>query len=103
MFTWSHLEGFPSGPPVVLRWDLREVARLCSRLDGSWYAVLDQHLDHELRRRVDCTSYERGRAGVDTWAQRHQPRIAREIEAWRLANPPHRAAMHLRPATPPAP
>lgn len=78
MLTCTHVGGFCEGPEAVLQFECREVARLCRRLDDTWYAVLKQHLDHDCKHRVNCTSYERGRAGVDLWAERHRERIARE-------------------------
>lgn len=96
MFTWTHLGGFRDGAETVLQYECREVARLCRRLDDSWYAVLNQHLDHDRKHRVDCTSYERGRAGVDLCAGRHRERIQREVAEWQQAHPPHPAAMRLR-------
>lgn len=65
--------------PVRLYVGEVEVARLCARLDGTWYAMLDQHLMHELRTQVDCSSFDSGKAGVEAWARRHADRLQREV------------------------
>ncbi len=77
-----------SKTPVTLFVNSSEVARLCRRVDGSWYAVLNQHLayQHPDRRDVDCTGYAEGMAGVEAWAQRHRERLERETrEGWERA------------------
>lgn len=94
MFSWGHIGSHHQGPPVVLRWRGTEVARLWQHIGtGAWFAILDQHLPWNRRRDVACTDLERGRAGVEAWAQRHSDRLAREIAAWSLAHPPHRAVV----------
>lgn len=67
--------------PVRLYVGGAEVARLCSRLDGTWYAMLNQHRhwDDPERRSVDCTSFELGKAGVEIWATREIERLEREV------------------------
>lgn len=67
--------------PVRLYVGQSEVARLCQRVDGTWYACLNQHLPYTNpeRRTVDCTSFESGRAGVEEWATRHAERLAAEV------------------------
>lgn len=69
--------------PVRLYVGELEVARLCSRMDGSWYAALNQHLHYQdpERRDVDCTSFEDGKAGVEAWAERHRERLFAETGA----------------------
>ena len=82
---------FPRRPAHSAAVGATQVARLCSRIDGAgWHAVLDQHLEHERRRTVQCTDYERGRAGVDMWAARHRERIQQEVEEFRRTHPAHR-------------
>jgi hypothetical protein len=74
-------ESLPYGHlPVRLSIGGLEVARLCSRSDGSWYAALNQHLHHQdpERRDVACSSFEDGKAGVERWAERHMERLVRE-------------------------
>ena len=71
--------------PVVLYVGGSEVARMCERIDGTWYAVLNQHLHYTdpSRRMVDCSSFEAGKAGIETWAARHMARLEAEAaERW---------------------
>lgn len=58
-----------------------EVARLCPRLDGTWYAALNQHRHYSDPERLDveCSSFEAGKEGVEAWATRHMPRLQREV------------------------
>lgn len=58
-----------------------EVARLCMRIGGTWYAVLDQHLPYEDRRLRDCATFDTGKAGIELWAARHRERLEREVAA----------------------
>lgn len=58
-----------------------EVARLCRRIGGTWYAVLDQHLPYDVRRHRDCTNFDTGKAGIEAWAIRHRERLEREVAA----------------------
>ena len=66
--------------PVRLSIGGLEVARLCRRSDGSWYAALNQHLHYQdpERRDVSCSSFESGKAGVEEWAERHMERLLAE-------------------------
>jgi len=60
-----------------------EVARLCSRNDGTFYAIVNQHLPvtDPRRRDINCTSEAHGRAGLEIWAKRHAERLQREVAA----------------------
>ena len=77
---------FPYGKERVrLFVNSTEVARLCSRLDGTWYAALNQHYPHGdgERRDVPCRSFEAGKAGCEAWATRHMARLLAETStAW---------------------
>lgn len=79
-FNWTWLGADVGGREVVYRLGTTEVARLIDRLDGSWFARLDNHLDGSLRTRA-CSSYESGRRGIELWAQRHEERLRREVQA----------------------
>ena len=83
--TWRNSVQWSTSPPDTLCLDGTEIARLHQRVDDlSWFVTLDQHLDYELRRSRDCTSYEAGRGGAELWARRHEERIRREIEERRV-------------------
>ena len=65
-----------------------EVARLCSRMDGTFNAALNQHmpLADPHRRVIDCTSEAQGKAALEIWATRHAWRLQREVTArWGIA------------------
>ena len=80
-FEWRPLPYFPE--PVALYVGGSEVARMCRRLDGTWYAVLDQQLGHDLKTVRDCTSFGAGKAGCEDWATRHLKRLEAEVaERW---------------------
>lgn len=69
-----------SNTPVRLYVGELEVARLCVRANGTWYAALNQHLHYQdpERRDVACSSFESGKAGVEAWAERHMERLLAE-------------------------
>ncbi|MBP7157670.1 MAG: hypothetical protein KBI02_01345 [Thermomonas sp.] len=53
------------------------VAYLDQRIDGGWFARMDNRMR-------PCSSYEAGRAGCEAWVARHQERLraaAAEYEA----------------------
>ena len=79
-FKWTHLAR-SEGPLVCLRCDGTEVARMCARADGGWVAALNQHLVWGSSTRVSrrCTSWETGRAGIETWATRNAAQIRSEV------------------------
>ena len=80
-FNWRNTIQWSTEPPDTLFLGTKEVARLHQRVDDkTWFVILDQHLDYELRRRRICTNYETGKAGTMIWALRHEARIRREIE-----------------------
>lgn len=80
-FNWTHSIQWQTGPEDVLRLGTTEILRLSQNVTTlAWTAILDQHLDYELRRKRKCTSYESGKAGAMTWALRHEARIRREVE-----------------------
>lgn len=81
-FTWGFLSIEPTELPVSYRLGTMEVARLCGREDGRWYARLDSHLVHvDRNKRIrECSSYESGRRGIEMWAQRHAARLRAEVE-----------------------
>lgn len=89
-FNWTWLGADVGGREVVYRLGSNEIARLIDRLDGSWFARLDCHLDGPLRTR-NCSSYEAGRHGVELWAARHEDRLRRELQeqfdAWAATQP----------------
>jgi hypothetical protein len=88
---------------TVLKVDDVAVARLIDRIDGTWFVLLDYHLDHTRHRRRDCTSFEAGVRGSELWAARHMTRLQQEAAErrakWqvlptlsaeeRAARPPH--------------
>lgn len=83
-FQWGHAIQWQKGPEDCLRLEGTEVVRMSQRVDDlAWSAMLDQHLDWGCRRRVSCTSYEQGRAGVGLWVKRHEERLRREVEEQR--------------------
>lgn len=90
-FDWRDIS--PGGPLVRLYYSGREVARLCSRIDGTWYAALNQHLHVSDPRRLDrpCSSYEAGKTGLELWLTRHESRIAKELAAAAAARGKDRA------------
>jgi hypothetical protein len=78
MFTWE-----PHGGGYVLTYRLAHVARLECWPDGQWRALL-----YFPRRPLEsgpyvrlCRSEETGRAGIETWAERHRNAIVRWIDA----------------------
>lgn len=79
-FNWGHSIQWSKREEDVLRLGTTEVARLHQSVKTlAWFVTLDQHLDYEKRRNVDCTSYESGKAGAMIWALRHEERIRREV------------------------
>jgi hypothetical protein len=62
------------------------VAYMNTRTDGEWLARLDVHHDGTLITRR-CTDWERGRAGCEAWARRHESRLRRETEAKAATRP----------------
>ena len=82
-----------SGRPVRLFYESREVARLCARLNGTWYAALNQHLPYTDpdRRDVGVRSYEAGKAQLESWLVREEKRIAAEMVSWLAAKGRDRA------------
>ncbi len=70
---------------LALTLDDVHVAALLLRVDGGWTARLDAQrpIDAPLVMRR-CTSFERGKAGVEAWAARHEARLRAEV-AERLA------------------
>ena len=59
-----------SGPRVALVVGGVEVARMMDRVDGTWFALLRYRGREAVTR--DCTNFEAGRAGCETWARRHR-------------------------------
>lgn len=82
-FKWTWLGADVGGREVVYVLGTTHVARLIDRLDGSWFARLDCHLDSLDRpqRTRNCSSYEGGRRGIEMWARRHEERIRAEVDA----------------------
>ncbi|WP_199171544.1 MULTISPECIES: hypothetical protein [Luteimonas] len=64
--------------PTVLEVDGVGVARMMQRVDGSWFVLLDYHYGFDRQRRRDCSSYETGVQGTETWARRHIVRLLQE-------------------------
>lgn len=79
-FKWSHAIQWSKGPEDCLLLDSTQVVRLLQRVDGSWFALLDVHLDWDERPRwVSCSSYDNGRAGAEVWASRHEARLREQV------------------------
>ena len=54
----------------------RTVAMLMQRLDGAWIARLECQLPVDAPMVIQpCTSFESGKAGIETWATRHADRL----------------------------
>ena len=109
---WTKVENNPNGSPTVLELDGVAIVRLIDRVDGTWFALLDYHLAPERHRRRDCTSFEAGRAGAETWARRHIARLLHEAaerrarwQVLRTPSPEERAARppHFEEPCPPHP
>lgn len=81
-YDWRELG--TEGPPVRLFYESREVARLCERLDGTWYVALNQHLPYTDPERRDqgVPSYEEGKARLERWFAANEPRIREEMRSW---------------------
>ena len=85
-FRWGQSIQWSTGPEDVLYLGITQVARLHQRVDDlSWFAVLDFHLDYRLHKQRVCTTYDTAKAGVMTWARKHEARIRAEIDAARAA------------------
>lgn len=82
-----------SGDPVRLFYESREVARLCARLNGTWYVAINQHLPYTdpERRDVGVPSYEVGKARLEAWLVREESRIRAEMVSWLAARQKDRA------------
>lgn len=82
-----------SGRLVRLFYQSREVARLCARLDGTWYVALNQHLPYTdpERRDVGVRSYDAGKTQLEAWLVREEGRIKEEMRSWLAAREPDRA------------
>lgn len=79
-FAWGQAIQWFAGPPVALRLQQTEVARMSQRVDDqSWFATLDRHLGWNAEKNVKCSSYDTGRAGVEQWVVRHEARLRREV------------------------
>lgn len=79
-FKWTHVGAGLTGPLELYQLGSTGVARLISRLGGTWFVRLDYHLpDSTLQR--ECSSYEAGVRGVELWAARHEARLRAEVEA----------------------
>ena len=75
-FRWHRRYEYDSGPNAVFCGS-KIVAYLDQRIDGTWFARMDN-------RTRPCSSYEAGRAGCEAWVARHQDRLrvaAAEYEA----------------------
>lgn len=88
-FHWQERYQYANGE-LALVFGGKQVAMLIRRRDGSWFARLWVHwpvTEPMVTRR--CSSYELGRAGIETWARRHAEQIRAEVEGGRrLALPP---------------
>jgi len=80
---WKPVHITASGPPTVLEIDGVGVVRLMERVGGTWFAVLNYHLDKDQQVHRACTSYGGGRRGAELWARRHMARLEREAAAKR--------------------
>lgn len=79
-FRWHSVGTAPFDEPNSLLLDSTEVLRLNERVDGTWWASLDNQRDWKLRKNRDCSSYEQGKAGAELWAERHQARLRAEVD-----------------------
>ena len=81
MFEWTYLTSAISDQPrTVYKLDGVEVARLWQHAKTrAWWVTLDVHLSHDKRRNRECSGYDSGRAGVETWANRHAGRLETEV------------------------
>lgn len=65
--------------PTVYRCNGVEVARLCRKVTGEWYALLNQQRPMQPRIVRECVSFESGRRGVELWAERHRDGLLAEV------------------------
>lgn len=66
---WRTATGMAGGPLDVLHCEGYEVARLCERITGGWFAVLRYADGRQFHR--DCISFASGKAGCERWAMRY--------------------------------
>lgn len=81
------------------------VARLSERTDGNWFVYLWYHRPEGQWVQRGCSSFEQGRAGVETWARRHMDTLLAEAAAiqatwWVLPTPDPNRTIEHRPLFP---
>lgn len=65
---------------IALELHGKQVAMLLSGVDGTWSARLECHWPIEAPLVLKpCSSFEKGKEGVETWAERHEARLRREV------------------------
>ncbi|RRU23561.1 hypothetical protein [Stenotrophomonas sp. 278] len=82
-FRWHAIGGAPHDRPNQLLLDSVEVARLYQRVDDhTWWISLNNQRDQKLRKQQLCSGYEKGKAGAELWAERHQDRLRAEVDRY---------------------
>lgn len=92
-FRWHAIGGASHDRPNQLLLDSVEVARLYQRVDDhTWWISLNNQRDQKLRKQQLCSGYEKGKAGAEIWAERHQARLRAEVDRYlqglRASKPP---------------
>lgn len=84
-FRWHAIGVATFDQPTSLLLDSVEVARLYLRVsEETWWISLNNHRCTELRTIKLCSGYQRGRAGAELWAERHQARLRAEVDRYLL-------------------
>ncbi|WP_313456763.1 hypothetical protein [Stenotrophomonas sp.] len=82
-FRWRAIGAADHDQPNQLLLDSVEVARLYQRVDDhTWWISLNNQRGRELRKQKLCSGYERGKAGAELWAERHQARLRAEVDQY---------------------
>ncbi|MGH8075611.1 MAG: hypothetical protein ACREO4_16295 [Lysobacter sp.] len=84
-FRWAKRHQYDTQDTALVL-DGTQVAMLLARLDGSWFVRLWAHWSiREPLVTRPCTSLDAGRAGIETWACRHEAQIRDEVarQVWR--------------------
>lgn len=86
-FAWKDRYQYAQGE-LALLCEGKQVAMLVRRADGGWVARLWAHrpiTEPLVSRR--CSSFEAGKAGIETWAGRHQARIRADVATAQTRGP----------------
>jgi hypothetical protein len=82
-FRWHAVGTATFSQPNSLLLDCVEVARLYQRVrEEAWWVSLNNQRPAEERKRVLCSGYQQGAAGVEIWAERHQARLRAEVDRY---------------------